>query len=99
MILSRYTKQPVEVKDYDIDYGEWLAPVADDLDEVHTTVECLSDPADTSLQVDSAPFTATTVKLWISGGTHGARYKVTVTGTTTYERVDQCELIFTVKEI
>lgn len=99
MILSRYTKQPVEVKDYDIDYGEWLAPVADDLDVVHTLVECLSDPDDTSLQVDSAPFTATTVKLWISGGTHGARYKVTVTVTTTYERVDQSELIFTVKDI
>ena len=51
------------------------------------------------LQVDSAPFTATTVKVWISGGTHGARYKVTVTVTTTYERVDQSELIFTIKEI
>ena len=99
MILSRYTKQPVEVKDYDIDYSEWLAPVADDLDAVTTSVECLNDPNDTSLQVDRAPFTATTVKLWISGGTHGARYKVTVTVTTTYERVDQSELIFTVKEI
>ena len=55
--------------------------------------------ADTSLQVDRAPFTATTVKLWISGGTHGARYKITVTVTTTYERVDQSELIFTIKEI
>ena len=99
MILAKYEKQPVEVKDYDIDYGEWLAPVADDLDAVQTLVECLSDPNDTSLQVDSAPFTASTVKLWISGGTHGARYKVTVTVTTTYERVDQSELIFTVKDI
>ena len=71
MILGRYTKQPVEVKDYDIDYGEWLAPVADDLDEVQTLVECLSDPNDTSLQVDSAQVTATVVKLWISGGTNG----------------------------
>lgn len=99
MILSRYTKQPIEVKDYDINYGEWLAPAADDLDAVQTHVECLSDPNDTSLQVDRAQFTASTVKLWISGGTHGARYKVTVTVTTTYERVDQSELIFTVKEI
>ena len=49
--------------------------------------------------MDRALFTATTVKLWISGGTHGARYKVTVTVTTTYERVDQSELIFTVKDI
>ena len=39
------------------------------------------------------------MKLWISGGTHGARYKVTATVTTTYERVDQSELIFTIKEI
>ena len=99
MILSRYTKQPVEVKDYDIDYGEWLTPVADDLDVVTTSVECLSDRADTSLQVDRALFTATVVKLWVSGGTNGARYKVTVTVTTTYERVDQSELIFTIKEI
>ena len=99
MILAKYEKQPAEVKDYDIDYSEWLAPVADDLDAVTTSVECLSDPGDTSLQVDRAPFTATTVKLWISGGTHGARYKVTVTVTTTYERVDQSELIFTIKEI
>ena len=99
MILKRYTKQPVEVKDYDIDYGEWLAPVADDLDAVQTLVECLSDPDDTSLQVDSAPFTATTVKLWISGGTHGECYKVTITVTTSAERVDQSELIFTIKDI
>ena len=99
MNLGNFTKQPVEIIDYDIDYSEWLAPVADDLDAVHTFVECLSDPADTSLQVDRVRFTATTVKLWIKGGTHGARYKDTVTVTTTYERVDQSELIFTIKEI
>ena len=99
MILSRYTKQPVEVKDYDIDYNEWLAPVADDLDAVHTTVECLNDPNDTSLQVDRVQFTATTVKLWISGGTHGGTYKVTITVHTAADRVDQSELTFKVKEI
>src|SRR3546814_11145536 len=35
-------------KDYDVDYAPWLVG-EDSLDEVTTTITCLTDPSDTSL--------------------------------------------------
>lgn len=98
-ILATYTKQPGEVKDYDVDYGEWLLPMSDTLDQVDPTVICLTDSADTSLVVGPTPqITDTVCKLWVSGGTDGARYKVTLLATTVGGRKDESELIFRVKD-
>ena len=101
MILAKYEKQPAEVKDYDIDYAEWLGPVGDTVATATTTVACDTEPAPTLL-VDSVETSDTLVKLWVSGGTAGARYKVTVLMTTTgfagKTRTDESELVFTVKE-
>lgn len=99
MILSTFLKQPAEVKDYDIDYSQWLTPMGDTLSNVEAGIVCLTDPADTSL-VCNAVFTATTTaKFWVAGGTAGNKYKLTATATTNGGRVDQSELIFKVKEI
>jgi len=38
MILERFDKQPVEFKDYDIDYREWLSPMRDKIVEVEHTI-------------------------------------------------------------
>lgn len=42
MSLAKYIKQPSERKDYDIDYGDWLAYSGDTIDQVETSVQCLS---------------------------------------------------------
>lgn len=96
-IIARYIKQPAEYKDYDIDYGDWLLP-GDSVDAVSTDVVCITDPSDTELSVANVQNTLTVVKLWIAGGTHGNRYKVTVTVTTVAGRIDEEEIIYTVKD-
>lgn len=98
MILSTYTKQPAEVKDYDIDYAPWLLPLGDTLDDVTPTVECLTDPSDTSLVCREVLHTTVYAKFWIAGGTVGNRYKLTALASTVGGRVDENELIFVVKE-
>ena len=97
MILSRYTKQPVEVKDYDIDYSEWLGPVADTVASTTAIVTSVTEAVPT-LEIDSIMESSTAVKLWISGGTAGVSYKVTVQMTTTGGRLDESELVFKVKD-
>ena len=97
MILAKYEKQPAEVKDYDIDYSEWLGPVADTVASTTAIVTSITETVPT-LEIDSTDQSTTAVKLWISGGTAGVRYKVTVRMTTTGGRLDESELVFTVKD-
>lgn len=97
MILSQYEKQPAEVKDYDIRYDEWLSPPSDTLYDATTAVVCLTSD-DATLVVDSVDITATVAKLWVSGGTAGERYKLTVRVTTAGGRIDESELVFKVKD-
>ncbi|MDR0273868.1 MAG: hypothetical protein LBI48_00690 [Burkholderiaceae bacterium] len=96
MKLATYTQQPVEVKDYDIDYREWLAPMGD---RIASVTHSIRNAPDGALLVDSSTFSIDHVKLWVRGGTDGARYEVEVTVTTEGGRTDQSELVFKVKEI
>ena len=100
MRLETFIKQPNEVKDYDIDYSPWLLPIGDTLDEVVPTVECLTDPDDTTLicGVNDVLTTTTRAKFWVRGGTAGNRYKLTALAYTVEGRVDESELIFVVKD-
>lgn len=98
MILEKYEKQPAEVKDYDIDYEEWLAPVSDTLNTVVAAITCLTDAADTALVCNAVFVSPNTAKFWIAGGTAGQKYKLTATATTSGGRIDQSELVFTVKD-
>ena len=97
MILAKYEKQPAEVKDYDIDYSEWLGPVADTVASTTAIVTSVTETVPT-LEIDSIMETSTTVKLWVSGGTGGVSYKVTVQMTTAGGRLDESELVFKVKD-
>jgi hypothetical protein len=97
MILETYEKQPVERKDYDVDMSPWLDPALDAMDECTATVICLTDAADTTLVV-TTQITAKIIKVWVSGGTSGNRYKITLTVTTLGARIDQSELIFKIKD-
>ena len=98
MILELFEKQPGEVKDYDIDYSDWLATQNDTVNTiVSVEVVCLTDPTNTSLVCDLSELMPTFVKLWMSGGSHGHKYKVTVRIETVGQRTDESELIFTIK--
>jgi hypothetical protein len=97
MILAKYEKQPAEVKDYDIDYSDWLIPAEDTIDTITTTVTSETQATPT-LEVDYTQNTITVAKLWISGGTVGTQYKITVLMTSEGGRIDESELIFSIKD-
>lgn len=101
MILKRYIKQPAEVLDYDISFSEFFSD-GDSLVSVGTP------PVPMPLNVTVSPSGLTlgptfvintnTVKQWISGGTDGVEYKVTLTCTSNAGRVKQVEFIINVKD-
>lgn len=98
MILETFEKQPDEIKDYDIDYSDWLALINDTVNTiVSIDVVCLTDPSDTSLVCALSELMPSFIKLWMTGGTHGHKYKVTALVTTVGQRTDESELIFIVK--
>jgi hypothetical protein len=97
MILAKYEKQPAEVKDYDIDYADWLIPVEDTIDTITTSVTSETEAVPT-LEVDFTQNTITLAKLWVSGGTVDTQYKITVLLTTTDGRIDESELVFSIKD-
>lgn len=96
-ILEKYIKQPGDTQDYDIDFDDYLT-FHSDTGTSHTAV------AETGLTLASSQLltangvTNSRVKVWVSGGTDGTTYKVTVTLTTTGGRVKQVEISVRVKE-
>lgn len=102
MILGQFLKQPDEVKDYDINYKPWLNSTDDEdtLREVTVkSIECLDDPEDTSLECDLVLHTIYESKFWMSGGTSGYVYKLSVYARTEKGRIDESELIFAIEDI
>jgi len=92
MNLGNFTKQPVEIIDYDIDYSEWLT-AGDNVQAASVEV------APVGLIVESTFINDPRVKIWVSGGTTGTTYKLTVTATTADGRVKQDEFKVKVKDI
>jgi len=92
MISDRFNKQPAEVQDYDIDFGEYLTAMADTGSSHFVTVE-------QGITLVSSTLASGVVKVWLSGGTHGTNYKVTATLTTTGGRVKEHEILIRVREI
>lgn len=97
MILQKFIKQPADVKDYDIDYSEWLAD-GDAISTYEAVVECVEGTDDDTLVVDSQSATTSVLKTWLSGGTAGCTYKVSVTIVTTGGRTQQDEFKVKVKD-
>jgi hypothetical protein len=90
--MDKFDKQPDEVLDYDVDFSEWLTG--------GDTIQSHSVAADAGIVVDSSTVSAPTqtVKVWLSGGTDGVTYKVTVTVVTVSGRTKQKEFKVKVKE-
>lgn len=91
-ILGKFTKQPVEVQDYDIDFTGYL--------EFHNDAALSHTAAvETGLTLLSSTLTDGVVKVFVSGGTDGTTYKVSATITTQGGRVKQGDILVKVKEV
>lgn len=93
-VLGNFIKQPAEVETYSIDYS-------DDLTENDAVASAVTAVAPVGLTVDytqAIPLEAR-VRVKLSGGTVGTKYKVTITTTTDDGRVLQDEFIVRIKEL
>ena len=97
MILETFDKQPADVKDYDVNFSKWL-PTGDTISTYTGSVTCLTDATDTALVINSQAATSQILKTWLSAGTSGKKYKVTVTIVTAGGRTQQDEFIIKVKD-
>lgn len=102
MIIGKFIKQPSETMDYDIDFSEFLT-----LDDTLVGVGNPSVPSPLNVVVEPVGLTlgptviinsGKTVKQWLSGGTNGVNYKITLTLTSAAGRVKQVEFKVRVKE-
>ena len=92
MKLATINKQPVERFSYTVSYEEALT-IGDNVESATATV------SPTGLTVDNVGVYDPRVKLWVSGGTAGTSYKVSLTVNTADGRTFQDELIFRIKEL
>lgn len=95
MGLDKYTKQPADVQDYDVDYASLYL---DELGDTAPGPTGLTVTADTGITVNSYALSNGIAKAWLSGGTHGTTYKVTFTVVTAGGRTKQHEIAVKVKE-
>lgn len=102
MFIDNIYKQPVERKDYDINFKAWLLQrdPEDSLDSVDYVVYRIAGKhQETSpLQIELIQLTATMAKVWVSGGSSCSTYKVELTANTVRGRRDQSEMIFIVED-
>ena len=92
--IARYEKQPADNQDFDVDFTEWLAA----LNDTAPGPTGMTVVAQTGITVIATNLHNGVAKVWIGGGTSGTVYKVTVTITTTGNRVKQAEIKIKVKE-
>jgi hypothetical protein len=93
-ILGRFTKQPGETLDYDIDFTDWFVGRSDS--PVSHTV---SVPAGITKLADSR--TGNVVKVTLAGGLSGEKYKITIFLTTNASPalVKEADFIVSVKAV
>ena len=90
-ILGRFTKQPVEVESYSIEF-------ADDLVNQDKISSATSEVVPEGLNLVSTTVIGTRVKVLVSGGTNKTTYKITVTAQTDDGRTLQDEFIIKIVE-
>ena len=90
MLLGTVTQQPRDVRDYDIDFGEWF-PQGDTVVTATVAVEPAGLTATYALQHPR-------VKVWLQDGVSGSTYKVTVVAYTNDGRAKEVELKVRIKD-
>lgn len=93
MAIKRFVKDPSARLDYTIDWSAWLAPDSD-------SISAASVPAPPDgLTVESTTWNSTQTITWISGGTAGTSYDVTVRIETVSGRIDERTIAINCKEL
>jgi len=90
MLLGVGAKQPREVKDFNVDYTDWLP--ADD------SILSVSIETDKDGLIVNPVLVDKTVNVWVEGGTHNETYKITIIVNTSLGRISEAELKIKVKE-
>lgn len=90
-ILAKFEKQPSEIQDYDIDFSEYLDAIGDTASSVTVTAEI-------GITVSSSALIGKVVKVWLTGGSNGETYKITVLLTTAGGRRREADIKVKVKE-
>lgn len=112
--MDTFPKQPDEILDYDVDFSAFLALETPDtlLSATSDVSEGITEADQTTYLDNSLPIpdylTIDTtivdtangiVKVWLSGGRDGIKYKVTVVATTTAGRVKEHDFKIRCKEL
>lgn len=95
-MLGTTQKQPADQLDYDVDFEKWI-PEDDTVTSAIAVASTIDDDA-TPLVVDSVQLSGTIVKVWLSGGTDGQSYTVTVTASTAGGRIKEEEFKIRVRD-
>lgn len=102
MILASFTKQPAENLDYDIDFSAFLSDgdvlASTGNPAVPAPLDVTVTPTGLTLGPTFVTDAGRTIKQWLSGGTSGTRYKITLTATSNGGRVKQVEFAVRVKD-
>jgi hypothetical protein len=93
-VLGKFTKQSGETLDYYVDFTDWFSNRSD-APASHTAT------ADAGITVTTSSLSGNKVKVVLSGGTNGTKYKVTVKLTTnsTPAIVKEADFLVTVKDV
>lgn len=91
-VLGKYKKQPAEKLDYDVTYDDFFVNRTDALQGVVVT-------ADAGITLATPVVSGNNVKLFLSGGTEGITYEITLRMTTTTGVIKEDEFRVTIKEI
>lgn len=89
-IIAKITQQPNDRLTYDIDFGEWI-PSGDVVTTAVVSVDPVGLTASYALQ---HPI----VRLWLSDGTNGSTYKVTILASTAEGRQKEVEVQVKIRE-
>lgn len=93
MALQSFTKQPADVLDYDVQADDWLP--ADD--EIESGTHTVTGP-DAAMTVQAMNIFPRFAKVWLTGGSNGARYKVTVVLVTANGRTKEVDFLIIVRD-
>lgn len=91
-ILGKYKKQPAEVESYTIRYDQDLT-FGDEITEASASVIPAGE-----LEITGIDVAVDSVRVWLSGGNDGNKYKIEVTSNTSDGRVMQDEFYVTIRD-
>jgi hypothetical protein len=91
MPIDTFDKQPLEVQDYDMMFGDYLTLMQD------TPLSHVVDPPPAGINLVASQIVGQNIKVWLSGGTSGQKYKITARMTTAGGRTKEHEILILVR--